>query len=113
VVEKQPSHSGDVPLAVKDRPVIVLARLEPTETHFEAAKKLLHSWQEELKKVSACLGVDLICCVPEQIAWIEHWDNKANLDLFNKEQLPFSSFLSDFFENSRAVPTRYIYRKLF
>ncbi len=112
MVEKQ-SDSLEHSDKAQGRPVIVLARLEPTAVHFEAAKKILADWQEELKKVSACLGVELICCVPEQVAWIEHWDSKASLDSFNKEQLSFSSFLSDLFENSRAIPTRYIYRKLF
>ena len=111
-MEKQSDSLGQQDKA-QGRPVMVLARLEPTNVHFEAAKKLLDDWQLELKKISACLNVDVICCAPEQIAWIEHWDSKASLDLFNKEQLPFSPFLSALFENSRAVPTRYIYRKLF
>ncbi|MEZ5493785.1 MAG: hypothetical protein R3E61_04165 [Pseudomonadales bacterium] len=107
------SDSLELQDKAQGRPVIVLARLEPTSLHFESAKKLLMEWKDSLGKTSACLGVDVICCAPEQIAWIEHWDSKASLDLFNKEQLPFSSFLSALFENSRSVPTRYIYRKLF
>jgi len=111
-VEKK-SDSLELQDKAQGRPVIVLARLEPTSAHFEAAKKIFHDWKDELKKVNGYLSIEEICCTPEQMAWIEHWDSKASLDLFNKEQLPFSPFLSALFENSRTVPTRYIYRKLF
>lgn len=94
------------------RPVFVLTRFEPINAHFESAKKILADWQVELKKTAACVKVDIICCIPEQIAWIEHWDSKASLDLFNKEQLPLSPFTAAFFEHSRAVPVRHVYRKL-
>ena len=110
-MEKQ-SDSLESQNKAHSRPVFVLTRFEPVNTHFESAKKLLADWKEELKQVASCIDMDVICCVPEQIAWIEHWDSKAGLDLFNKEQLPFSPFTAAFFEHSRAVPMRHVYRKL-
>jgi len=94
------------------RPVFVLTRVEPIGSHFEAIKKLLDAWKDELKNFAACLEVDVICCVPEQVAWIERWESKASVDLFTREQLPFMPYTAAFFEHSRTVPVRHIYRKL-
>lgn len=114
MVEKQPSHSGEAqPGAKSDRPVMVLTRLEPTSSHFEAAKQALEKWTAELKNIGAFQSMDIICCMPEQIAWIEQWKSKLDLDDFNKNHLVYSGFMVTFFENSRTIPTRYVYRKLF
>lgn len=113
MVEKQSSHAGEVSLGAKDRPVMVLTRLEPTNSHFEAAKLALEKWGEELKKINAFQSMDVICCVPEQIAWIEQWKSKLDLDDFNKNHMAYSGHMAVFFENSRTIPTRYVYRKLF
>lgn len=111
MAEKQ-SDSLDQYDKTQGRPVYVLTRVEPMGAHFEAIKKLLDDWKDELEKVATCLDVDVICCIPEQVAWIERWESKASVDLFNKEQLPFMPYTAAFFEHSRTVPTRCTYRKL-
>lgn len=95
-----------------DRPVMLLARVTPADGRFEDAKKIFDRLCVMLKSQPDCEGVEIICCVPEQLAWMEHWKNKASLNAFNSEHMAYSSFIADFFAVAKGVPTRLPFRKL-
>ncbi len=94
------------------RPVIVLTRISPSASHFDQLKKVADEWQAFVKPIEGYEGLDVVCCVPEQVVWIEHWRTKADLDAFNRDHLAFSNYLADLFAYSRNVPQREVYRKL-
>jgi hypothetical protein len=104
VEQKQEKH--------QDRPIMLLARVTPAEGKFDDAKKIFERLCAALKEQQDCEGVEVICCVPEQLAWMEHWKNKTSLNAFNSEHMAYSSFIADFFAVSKGVPTRLPFRKI-
>jgi len=92
--------------------VVVLHRMEPLAGHFSEAQTISEEWFEFLKKIPGCKGVDIICSVDNQLAWLEEWASRVALDKFNEEHFMYADFSVRMMGCSRGVFTRYVYRKL-
>lgn len=95
-----------------DKTIFVLHRMEPLIGRSEDAKKLAEEWFEFIKKMPDCRGVDVICSVEKQLAWLEEWTNRAAYDKFNEEHFSYADFSVRMMDCSRGIFTRYAYRRL-
>jgi hypothetical protein len=95
-----------------DKSVIVLHRMEPIQGRFHDAKKASEEWAVFLKSFPACKNIEVICCMENQIAWIESWESKMAVDHLNANHLPFADYLVRMLDCCRKVPTRFVYRRL-
>ncbi|MEZ5540411.1 MAG: hypothetical protein R3E63_10825 [Pseudomonadales bacterium] len=113
MVDSHAHHAGSAQHdKAAGRPVIVLTRITPDANHFEKLKSVVETWKRFLQPMSGYEGIDIACCTPDQIVWIESWNTKAELDAFNRDHLAFANFISDFFECAKSAPRRDVYRKL-
>ena len=95
-----------------EKAIFVLHRMEPLVGRFEDAKKVSEDWFEFLKKMPNCKGVDVICSVEKQVAWLEEWTSRMAFEKFNEEHFSYADFSVRIMNCSRGMPTRYVYRKL-
>lgn len=88
------------------KPVIVLHRMIPRQGKCDAVRALMEEWFVFLKEKSECKSMETLCCIDEQVAWIEEWPSKAVLDAFNEEHLSMSDFISRMVSVSKIIPSR-------
>lgn len=95
-----------------DKSVVILHRMQPLSGRFEEARKVSEDWFEFIRKMPGCTGVESICCVDEQIAWIEMWASRMAFNKFNEEHVAYIDFPVRMLNCSRGIPSRHIYRKM-
>ena len=86
--------------------------MEPLSGRFDDAQKISEEWFEFLKKMPDCKGVNVICCVEKQFAWLEEWASRMAFDKFNEEHFAYADFSVRMLDCSRGIFTRQAYRKL-